>query len=51
MAQEEKEREKKTKMILRENNEAKYCNDLLLIYPLISYENQFKIEYTFNLNY
>jgi hypothetical protein len=38
-------------MIKREKNEAKVCNDLILIYPLISYENQFKIEDTFNMHY
>jgi hypothetical protein len=30
-------------MLLREKNEAAVCNDLILIYPILSYENEFKI--------
>jgi hypothetical protein len=31
-------------MIQREQSEAEVCNELLLIYPFISYEMQFQIE-------
>ena len=38
-------------MIKREQCEAKACGDLQLIYPLISYEHQFKIEELFQKHY
>ena len=34
-------------MIIREESEREVCNDLVLIYPLISYKQQFFIEENF----
>jgi hypothetical protein len=31
--------------LIREKNEASVCNDLILIYPIISYDNEFKLEH------
>jgi hypothetical protein len=30
--------------LIREKNEALVCNDLILIYPIVSYDNDFKLE-------
>lgn len=30
--------------LIREKNEALVCNDLILIYPIVSYDNEFKLE-------
>lgn len=30
--------------LIREKNEALVCNDLQLIYPIVSYDNEFKLE-------
>ena len=38
---------RREKAIQREKNEARVCNDLVLIYPKVSYENEFKLEELF----
>jgi len=35
-------------MIKREKNEAKNCNELILIYPLVPYKRQFWLEDAFH---
>lgn len=30
--------------LIREKNEAFACNDLILIYPIVSYDNEFKLD-------
>lgn len=46
-AREEKEKLRIQKQLRREINEAKVCNDLQLIYPIISYEHDNLIQRTF----
>ena len=36
--------------LIREKNEALVCNDLILIYPIISYDNEFKLETQLPIN-
>ena len=36
--------EMRRRMIIREESEREVCNDLVLIYPLISYKQQYFIE-------
>jgi hypothetical protein len=35
----DREKERRRRMLIREDKEAQVCNDLLLIYPLISYKH------------
>ena len=44
MEKDAKEKEKKQRMLQRENEEAEVCGDLVLIYPLIPYKLEFFIE-------
>ena len=36
--------------MIREKNEALVCNDLQLIYPIVSYDNEFKLEAQYPIN-
>ena len=40
----EKDKIKRERALLREKNEAQVCNDLILIYPIISYENEYLVD-------
>lgn len=44
-----REKERRGKMLIREENEAANSNELILIYPLVSYEKEFYIEEHFEV--
>lgn len=44
----DKEMDRKKRFIRRENAEAKACNDLVLIYPLIKHKLEFFLEENYN---